>query len=348
MPRRKTRAPVRSASRGATPRRVVMLTYPDAQVLDVTGPLEVFSIASRGQALSGGRGYRLEVAAARRGAVTMSSGLRLVADAAYDDLRGDIDTLLVSGGDGVRQAIADPRLLACIRRLAPRARRVAGVCTGAFLLAEAGLLKGRRATTHWGSCERLARRYPEVAVEPDRIYVRDGKVYTSAGVTAGIDLALALVEEDCGRELALGVARRLVMFLKRPGGQSQFSAQLAAQLAERPALRELQLWIHEHPDAGHTVESLAARVGMSPRNFARVFAHELRVTPARYVEQVRVEAARRRLEEGGGGIDQVAQGCGFGSAETMRRAFLRTLRVGPAEYRRRFRNDSERREEESA
>jgi transcriptional regulator GlxA family with amidase domain len=326
-----------------------MLTFESAQILDVTGPLEVFSLASQHQAIAGGgRGYRIELAAARRGPVTTSSGLRLVADAGYDDLRGDIDTLIVSGGMGVREAIGDGRLLRCIERLAPRARRVAGVCTGAFLLAEAGLLAGRRATTHWGSCERLARRYPDLQVEPDRIYVRDGKLYTSAGVTAGMDLALALVEDDCGREIALGVARRLVVFLRRPGGQSQFSAQLAAQLAERPALRELQHWIHEHPDAGHTVESLAARVGMSPRNFARVFTQELRITPARYVEQVRVEAARRRLEEGNGGVEQVAQGCGFGSAETMRRAFLRTLHVGPAEYRRRFRPEPEAREEESA
>jgi transcriptional regulator GlxA family with amidase domain len=236
----------------------------------------------------------------------------------------------------VRAALQDRRLVSFVARCASRARRVAGVCSGAFLLAEAGLLAGRRATTHWASCSQLARRYPDVRVEPDRIFVRDGAVYTSAGVTAGMDLALALLEDDQGRDLALAVARRLVVFLRRPGGQSQFSAQLAAQLAERPALRDLQLWIQEHPDEPHTVESLARRVGMSPRHFARVFALELRVTPARYVEQVRVEAARRRLEDGGGRVEQVAEGCGFGSPETMRRAFLRTLRVSPSEYRRRF------------
>jgi transcriptional regulator GlxA family with amidase domain len=314
-----------------------MLAFPQAQVLDVTGPLEVFAMATQAAARPE-HGYRIELVAARRGPLEMSSGLRLVADAAFADVRGPIDTLLVAGGEGVRQAIRDRRLLAFVERTAARARRVASVCTGSFLLAEAGLLAGRRATTHWGSCDRMARRYPDVRVEPDRIFVRDGSVYTSAGVTAGIDLSLALVEEDLGRDLALGVARRLVVFLKRPGGQSQFSAQLSAQIAERPALRDLQLYIQEHPDAGHTVESLAQRVGMSPRHFARVFTRELRVTPARYVERVRVEAARRRLEEGDGGVEQVAAGCGFGSSETMRRAFLRSLRVSPSEYRQRFRH----------
>lgn len=316
---------------------MLMVCFPGAQILDVTAPLEVFSMATQALALRGVPGYRLEVAAARRGPVVMSSGLRVMADLALGEVRGPIDTLFVAGGEGVPAALRDRRLVSFVARCASRARRVAGVCSGAFLLAEAGLLAGRRATTHWASCERLARRYPDVQVEPDRIYVRDGEVYTSAGVTAGMDLALALLEDDQGRDLALAVARRLVVFLRRPGGQSQFSAQLAAQLAERPALRDLQLWIQEHPDAPHSVESLARRVGMSPRHFARVFAQELRVTPARYVEQVRVEAARRRLEDDGGRVEQVALGCGFGSPETMRRAFLRTVRVSPSEYRRRFR-----------
>jgi transcriptional regulator GlxA family with amidase domain len=317
-------------------RRVLMVAFPGAQTLDVTGPLEVFAMATQANARVG-PGYRSELAAPRRGALDMSSGLRLVADLAFADVRGPLDTLIVAGGEGVRGAIRDRRLLAFLVRTAARARRVASVCTGSFLLAEAGLLAGRRATTHWASCELMSRRYPDVQVEPDRIYVRDGSVYTSAGVTAGMDLALALVEEDHGRELALAVARRLVVFLKRPGGQSQFSAQLAAQLADRPVLRELQHFIQEHPEAGHTVESLARRVAMSPRHFARVFARELGVTPARYVEQVRVEAARRRLEEGDAGVEQVAAGCGFGSSETMRRAFLRSVRVSPSEYRQRFR-----------
>jgi transcriptional regulator GlxA family with amidase domain len=267
----------------------------------------------------------------------MSSGLRIVADRTLDEADGEIDTLFVAGGEGVRAALRERRLVEYLARSAARARRVAGICSGAFLLAEAGLLAGRRATTHWASCGLLGRLYPDVRVEPDRIFVRDGNVYTSAGVTAGIDLALALLEEDHGRDLALAVARRLVVFLRRPGGQSQFSAQLASQLAERPALRDLQLFIQEHPGAPHSVESLARRVGMSPRHFARLFARELGVTPARYVERVRVEAARRRLEDDAGRVEQVAHGCGFGSPETMRRAFLRTVRISPSEYRRRFR-----------
>jgi transcriptional regulator GlxA family with amidase domain len=221
--------------------------------------------------------------------------------------------------------------------MAPRVRRLASVCTGAFLLAEAGLLDGRRATTHWSACAALARRYPRVRVDPDPIFVRDGAVVTSAGVTSGMDLALALVEEDHGREVALGVARWLVLFLKRPGGQAQFSAQLSSQLASRQPIQELQAWIVENVHRDLSVAVLAARAGMSPRNFARVFTREVGATPALFVETARVEAARRRLEEDGGrGIEAVAAECGFGSAETLRRAFLRRLRVNPADYRARF------------
>jgi transcriptional regulator GlxA family with amidase domain len=268
----------------------------------------------------------------------MSSGVRVVAERALHELRGPLDTLLVAGGDGVRAALRERGLVEWLRTRHARARRIGSVCSGAFLLAEAGLLDGRRATTHWARCEALAREYPAVRVEADRIHVRDGRVYTSAGVTAGMDLALALVEEDCGRALALAVARQMVLFLKRPGGQSQFSAQLVDQLAEREPLRELQAWIHDHPGEDLRVERLAQRVGMSERNFARIFARELEVTPARYVERVRVEVARRRLEDTEQGIDAVALDCGFGSAETMRRAFLRSLHVSPSAYRSRFRH----------
>ena len=326
------RAPIRrSRARPVPPRRVVMLGFPDAQMLDITGPLEVFAMAS--QQLRSGRvvdpGYRISLVAPERGPLRCSSGVSLLADLAFPAIRGRIDTLLVAGGEGTRSAIRDEALVAWIGGAAQRSRRVASVCTGAFLLAAAGLLDGRRATTHWASVERLARAFPAVKVEPDRIYVRDGDVYTSAGVTAGMDLALALVEEDCGREIALAVARRMVLFLKRPGGQSQFSSQLEAQLADRAPLRELQGWIAGHPTADLSVESLAKRVAMSPRHFARVFAQELGVTPARYIERVRVEVARRRLEESALGVDAVASESGFGSAETMRRAFLRNLSVSP-------------------
>jgi transcriptional regulator GlxA family with amidase domain len=232
--------------------------------------------------------------------------------------------------------VQDAATVEWIRRMDARARRTAGVCSGAFLLARAGLLDGRRATTHWRNCAELARRFPRVTVEPDRIYVRDGRISTSAGVTAGMDLALALVEDDLGGELARDVARQLVLFLRRPGGQSQFSVALDAPLASRPSLRDLQTWIHAHPDADLGVEALARRMAMSPRNFARVFTRELATTPARYVERARVEAARQWLEDSRAGVDEVAGACGFGSAETLRRAFQRLLGVSPSAYRETF------------
>ncbi len=326
-------------SRAARARRIVMLTYPGGQILDVTGPLEVFAIADSqlGNSTADRPGYAIELVAAEAGPVAMSSGLRLVADRAMHSVRGPVDTLIVAGGTGTAEAVRDPELLSWIRRTARRSRRVASVCSGAILLAEAGLLDGKRATTHWAYCERMAATYPRVRVDADPIYVRDGNVYTSAGVTAGMDLALALVEEDHGRDLALAVARRLVLFLKRPGGQSQFSVQLASQSAERRPIRDLLSWMSEHPSEDLSVEALAARAAMSARNFARVFRQEVGFTPARYVERTRVEAARRRLEEGDAGVDAIAEASGFGSAETMRRAFLRNLEVGPAEYRNRFR-----------
>jgi transcriptional regulator GlxA family with amidase domain len=328
-----------------TTRRVVIVAFPGAQTLDITGPMEVFAGAARwlahsGRPAPGVPAYRVELVARASGPLAMSSGLRLVADRALDDVRPPIDTLVVAGGTGTEEALRDRRLVGWIARTAPRARRLASVCTGAFLLAEAGLLDGRRVTTHWARCQALAARYPRVRVEPDPIFVRDGNVWTSAGVTAGMDLALALVEADHGRDLALHVARWLVCFLKRPGGQSQFSAQLATQLADREPLRDLQGWIVDHLDTDLSVEALASIAAMSPRNFARVFTRETGATPARYVERVRVEAARRRLEETHDGVDAVALACGFGSAETMRRAFLRVLHVSPADYRGRFRQSA--------
>jgi transcriptional regulator GlxA family with amidase domain len=292
----------------------------------VAGPAEVFAAA----------GHHVRTVSTDGAAVRSMSGVTLLPDGDLDSVAGPIDTLVVAGGEGTVGALGDQRLLAWLRDAASRSRRVTSVCSGAFLLAEAGLLDGRRATTHWSVCHTLAELYPDVTVEPDPIYVRDGDVWTSAGVTAGMDLALALVEADHGRDLALAIARRFVLFLRRPGNQAQFSAQLATQTAERDVLQETQAHIADHPGADLSVEALAGRAGMSVRNFARSFRAEVGTTPARYVEHVRVEAARRLLEETDAGVDAVAASCGFGTAETMRRAFLRVVRVPPAEYRRRF------------
>jgi transcriptional regulator GlxA family with amidase domain len=309
-------------------RRILILAFPDVQSLDVAGPAEVFAAA--------GEEYRIEVVAPAAGVVRAASGLSLWADRAVSDVRGPLDTLVVAGGEGTPAVMADATVLAAVRRLAAKSARVASVCSGAFVLAAAGLLDGRRATTHWGWCDVLAEAFPTVTVEPDRIFVRDGNVWTSAGVTAGIDLALAMVEEDLGRDVALAVARRLVVFLKRPGGQSQFSAQLAGQLAERRPLGELQAWVADHLDEDLSVERLAERAAMSTRNFSRTFRREVGVTPARFVERARVEGARRLLEESSASVDEIAARCGFGTAETMRRTFLRSLHVNPSEYRHRF------------
>jgi transcriptional regulator GlxA family with amidase domain len=323
----------------ATPRRIAVVVFRDVQILDVTGPVEVFAQAT---AFAGGAvpAYDVAVVAGAPGPVVSSSGVALVPAATTAACRGTLDTLVVAGGRGVTAALRDRALVAWLRRTAPRVRRLASVCTGTFLLAEAGLLDGRRVTTHWHACDALARRYPRLTVERDPIFVQDGAVYTSAGVTAGMDLALALVEADLGRAVALRVARQLVLFLKRPGGQSQFSAQLALQAADREPLRDLQAWIAEHLGGDLSVPALAARVAMSERNFARVFTRETGCTPARFVERARVEGARRRLEETADGVDAVAAQSGFGSAEVMRRAFVRLLGVPPHAYRGRFRSSA--------
>jgi transcriptional regulator GlxA family with amidase domain len=323
-----------SVSTRSQGRRVVLVVFPGLQGLDLMGPLEVFAAANDGLARPA---YELIVAAVTPGEVRTSSGVGLTADVALADVASPIDTLLVVGGDGTYDAIYDQALVEEVRRLAADARRVTSVCSGAFLLAMAGLLDGRRATTHWRVCDKLAEAFPSITVEPDPIFVRDGNVYTSAGVTAGMDLALALVEDDHGRDLALSIARRLVLFLRRPANQSQFSAQLGAQLAERDGLREAQRHVVEHPDRDCSVAALARIAAMSERNFTRCFTDEVGVTPARYVERIRVETARRLLEDTDEGVEAVAAACGFGTAETMRRTFLRLLRTNPTEYRRRFR-----------
>ena len=321
------------------PRRIAIVAFEDVQVLDVTGPLEVFGRTSRWLIDNGCRpdpAYDLELVACHSGTISTSSGLRLVADRAYADLEEGIDTLLVAGGRGARAAASDQALIDSLRRIAPRVRRLGSVCTGAFILAAAGLLDGRKATTHWSYVEELQRRYPSVRVEADPIYVRDDQIYTSAGVTAGMDLALALVEEDHGPQVALQVARQLVLFLRRPGGQSQFSTHLAVQMCDRDPLRELQQWMGDHLDSDLAVEALADRVAMSPRHFARVFATQAGMTPARFVARLRVEAARRRLEESADSTDVIARTCGFGTREAMRRAFIRAVGVPPSDYRNRF------------
>lgn len=324
------------------PRRVALLAVPDSEVLDVTGPLEVFSQASRElrrrrRRASGDAAYQLELLALDRRPVATSCGLELGPARPLSMLRGPLDTLMVAGGIGVEAALGDRRLVSGLRRAARRARRVTSVCTGAFLLAEAGLLDGRRVTTHWAACAALQNRYPALEVDPDPIFVRDGNVWTSAGVTAGMDLALALVEEDHGVEAAQTIARWLVMFLRRPGGQSQFRAPVWSQAAERAPVRLAQDAINTDPGGNHTVSAMAERVGMSTRHFTRVFSTEIGCTPARYVEQVRVDAARHELETTTLGLAAVAAQFGFGTTETLRRAFVRQVGVSPSDYRGRFR-----------
>ncbi|MEV6382737.1 GlxA family transcriptional regulator [Streptomyces sp. NPDC051773] len=311
-------------------RTVLVVLFDGVQSLDVTGPLEVFAGAEQHTPGT----YRIGTASLDGAPVRTSSGLTLVPDHTLDAAPAP-HTLLVPGGQGTRNPAAG--VVEWLREHGSRAERLVSVCTGAILLAEAGFLDGRRATTHWAYCDTLARRHPAVEVDPDPIFVRDGHIATSAGVTAGIDLALALVEEDIGREVALAIARHLVVFLRRPGNQAQFSAQLAAQTARREPLREVQRWITEHPGDDLSVEHLAARARLSPRHFARAFRTETGMTPGRYVDRVRLEHARRLLEDTSDGVEEISRACGYGTAEAMRRAFVKTLAISPAEYRRRFR-----------
>ena len=301
---------------------VQIVLFDGVQSLDVTGPLEVFTYA----------GYRVTTASIGGVSVRTSSGLRITPD---EELTAPTpDTLVVPGGQGTRSP--QPAIVGWLRSHGSRPARIMSVCTGAFLLAEAGLLDGLTATTHWQHCDSLAGRYPAVDVDPAPIFVREGRIATSAGVTTGIDLALALVEEDRGRDVALAVARGLVMFLRRPGGQQQFSAQLSAQVAHREPLREVQRLIAEHPEADLSVPALAAAAHLSPRQFTRAFAAEVGVPPGRYVDQARLETARRLLEDTTDGVAEVSRRSGYGTPEAMRRAFLQAFGVAPSEYRRRF------------
>ena len=316
-----------------------VVAYDGVETLDLTGPLDVFAMANGslyGTGIAKESVYPIKVLAKQAGLVTSSCGLQINADCAYEEFEGDLDTLLIPGSPNVNSLLCDPALLDWVSAMSSRVRRVVSICTGAFLLAETGLLDGRCATTHWAYCERLAADYPAVTVEPDRIFLRDGPILTSGGVTAGIDLALALVEEDWGREVALLTARMMVVFLQRPGGQSQFSGYLASEATNHTDLRDLLVWIMEHPAEDHRIEMLAERIAMSPRNFARVFLAETGMTPAKFVEKARIDAARHYLSNNDSPIERVALISGFGDAERMRRAFIRNLGINPQDFRARF------------
>ncbi len=321
----------------ATDRHVRIVILDGHQPLDVAGPHEVFAGANAALKSAGKTPYRLSLVGPRVGLVRGESGLGIHADQSWLTLKPRAcDTLMVAGGDGARAWPPDPKLISWLQASAPLARRVASVCTGSFLLAEAGLLDGRVATTHWARFGLFAERFPHIRIDTDAVFVVDGNVATSAGVTAGIDLALKLVEDDHGPALAQVVARHLVMFLRRPGGQSQFGKPLWSTNTELRPIREALDHIHTNPAHDLSVAALAQQVGMSERNFARVFTNEVGQSPGRYVEAARVEAAQRHLELEDVGVDTVADECGFGSAETMRRAFQRHVGIAPSQYRQRF------------
>jgi len=318
------------------PRRVVILVYPGVTLLDATGPAQVFAMVAEVNPTTA-RPYEIALASRSGGPVTSDSGIALGTMSLEEATSAPIDTLLVAGGMGVFEASADGRLVNWLRGEATSARRAGSTCMGAFLTAAAGLLDGRRAVTHWRWCQELQERHPDVNVESEPIFLRDGPIWSSAGVTAGIDLALAMVEEDHGHDTALAIARRLVVFLKRPGGQAQFSAALSAQAADREGdFEALHAWIAENLDGDLRVERLAAAAGMSPRNFARTYAARVETTPARTVESMRVEAAKRHLEDNRLLVKTIAARCGFKDYEGMRRAFLRRIGIPPSEYRNRF------------
>jgi len=318
-------------------RHVVIVGYPAVQPLDIVGPFEVFAGATRvARALGRTGGYRVTLASGEARPIRAESGLGLCTEP-LPAMGTSIDTLVIPGGDQARAARRDQALVTWIAGVAPRCRRVATVCTGAFLAARAGLLDGRRVTTHWAHADGLAAAFPSLRVDPDPIYIQDGKYWTSAGVTAGIDLALALVENDLGAEVAQTVARWLVMFLHRPGGQTQFASPVWVPRAQRSTVRAVQSMVESEPDGDHRVPVLAQAASMSVRHFTRVFTDEVGETPGRFVERVRTEVARRELETTNDTLDLIAARCGFGTAETLRRTFKRRLDVAPDSYRRRFR-----------
>lgn len=312
---------------------IAVLALPGVQTLDVAGPLDVFAQAN---IEAGIQAYECRVIATAPGPIRSCSGVRLYADGLVTDAEGRFDTVLVAGAPDVGAVTLDEAATAWLRRAAGSARRYGSVCTGAFALATCGLLEGRRVTTHWACAQALAEAYPDLIVEEDAIYIRDGKLLTSAGVTAGLDLALSLVEEDLGRDIAKRVASQLVMFFKRPGGQLQFSRNGESSLEGRAALQAIQRWVADNLALPHSVDSLAAQAGISPRHFARLFSAEVGETPAAWVEALRISAARTLLEEHGDAPKQVAAKVGFANADTLRRAFVKHVGITPAEYRKRF------------
>ncbi len=320
-------------------KRVVMIVYPDAQVLDITGPTEVFSIANRYLQLhypNAPKPYKIEWWAKRRGVVAMSSGLELNIQRSYRDDFSSIDTLMVPGGRGLEKAMNDRGLIDFLQNTASSVRRIASVCTGTFLLAKAGLLADKKVTTHWGAAQDLQQQFPELRVEADALYIKQGNTYTSAGVTAGIDLALSLIEEDLGKSIVSHVAKQLVVFLHRPGNQAQFSNVLKQQSSLPGDMSDFHDWLLANLEKAITVETMASQCSLSPRHFARRFAHCMRTTPAKYLESLRVDQARMLLEDGQTSLKTVAYSCGFHSVEQLRRSFSRLLGVTPSDYQMRF------------
>ncbi len=317
-------------------RRVVMLSYDEANMVDVSGPLQVFASSNR-EMPDSAVPYELHLASPEGGLVRFSAGLSMLAESldAVDAL-GEIDTLIIPGGSVDRKPVLDPTLVAWVQNRAPSIRRVCSVCIGAFVLAATGLIDGRRVTTHWRWATSLGERFPAVYVDADPIFINDGPFWTSAGVTAGMDLALALVESDLGHEVAIGVARELVMFLKRPGSQSQFSVALAEQTRSSGRFSELHAWMASRLEQDLQVERLAEHLGMTPRTFARSYVAEVGRTPAKTVELMRLEAACRALEETRLPLKRIAAKSGFGEEQNLRRVFLRQMKISPSQYRARF------------
>ncbi|MEU6370231.1 helix-turn-helix domain-containing protein [Streptomyces sp. NPDC046931] len=322
------------------PHRVVIAAFPGVEVLDITGPAEVFSVATR-VACTGRPGYVVHIATADGGPVATSSGIRLIADLTLDEVNGHVDTLLVAGavhvGDDDVEPVLDSEIIEWLGEAVPRTRRTGSVCAGAHLLAAAGLLDGLPATTHWLTAAQLASAHPRVTVDPDPIFIRAGNLWTCAGITSGMDMALAMVAEDHGPDLALDTARMMVMYVKRSGGQSQFSVPLAVPVATGDRIDDLRVWIGEHLTEDLSAEALAARLHLSVRHFSRLFRERTATTPAAYVESARLEAARRLLQDSDLSLPEVAATSGLGSVESLHRSFRRRLGTTPAEYRRRFR-----------